>query len=118
MCNQSSNLHFCTCDDKNAPVIHNQNSRRFKKMDEKEYLQQNIIWTLERHAGKKEEEWLEIGLMMMPTGKLTEEITEDYVLEQLNTCNPFDFDYESVDGDCLAIRFNYKNRKFNQKYSK
>lgn len=116
MCKQSSNLHFCTCDDKNAPVIHNQNSRRFKRMDEKEYLQQNIIWTLERHAGKKEEEWLEIGSMMMPTGKLTDDITEDYVLEQLNTRNPFDFDYQPLDGDCLAIRFNYKNRKFSQKY--
>lgn len=117
MCKQSSTLHFCTCDDKNAPVIHNQNSRRFKRMDEKEYLERNIIWTLDRSAGKEEEEWLEIGSVMMPTGKLTDEITEDYVMEQLNTRNPFDFEYTPIDGDCLNIRFNYTNRKFRQKYN-
>jgi len=116
MCKQSQKLHFCTCNDKNTPVIHNQNSRRFKRMDEKKYLEGNIIWTLERHAGKKEEEWLEIGSMMMPSGKLTEDITEDYVIEQLNTRAPFDFDYQPLEGDCLAIRFNWKNRKFRQKY--
>lgn len=117
MCKQSANLHFCTCDDKNAPVIHNQNSRRFKRMDEKKYLEGNIIWTLDRSAGKLEEEWMEIGSIMMPTGKLTDDITEDYVMEQLNTRNPFDFDYQPIDGDCLNIRFTYKNRKFRQKYS-
>ena len=76
----------------------------------------NIIWTLERSAGKKSDEWLEMGSMMMPTGKLTDEITEDYVLEELNTRDTFDFEYAPIDGDCLNIRFNYKNRKFNKEY--
>jgi len=116
MCKQSSNLHFCTCNDKNTPIIHNQNSRRFKRMDEKQFLEMNIIWTLERSTGKKEEEWIEMGSMAMPTGKLTDEITEEYVLRQLNTRNPFDFEYQPLDGDCLQIRFNYKNKKIRQQY--
>ena len=111
MCQPNFNIQFCTCSatEKKEPekIIHNKNSRRFKKkFDRDEYIQKKFTWHLSKYV---ETGYFGMdGMMLMPDEKLTNELTAEFLLDELNSnLNLFDFDYLPSEGDCLTVRPEY-----------
>ena len=105
MCEVSNNLKFCTCleiKDHELINIH----KRLEKFHNKKLLQSKepFSWILYEFAGFKDNTGI-MGLLNMPSGKIGQFLTEEFVLDQLNNKNCFDFDYEPKDGDNLQINF-------------
>jgi len=114
MCKKDIKIHFCTCHNKTeekVKIIHNKNSRRFKKKFNKdEYLQKRLTWSLWKYV-KSGYSGID-GMVIMPEEKLTKDITSEFLLKELNNNTKlFDFDYNPNEGDNLIIRSEYINKK-------
>lgn len=114
MCKPNFNIQFCTCStEKKEPekIIHNKNSRRFKKQfNRDEYMQKKFTWHLSKYV---ETGYFGMdGMMFMPENQLTKELTTEFLLEELNNnLYVFDFDYLPNEGDCLTIHSEYVHPK-------
>ena len=116
MCKQDFVIRFCTCEPKeeDKAVVHNKTSRRFKvKFDRNEYFKKHLVWSLRKYSHTYNSGI--DGRCVTPVHKLTEDLTSDYLQEQLNSNNLFDFDYIPFEGDCLSIRFDYVNQEIKKK---
>lgn len=126
MCKSNLNIQFCTCStEEKQPekIIHNKNSRRFKKkFNRDEYVQKKFTWHLSKYV--KTGSFGMDGMMILPEKKLTTELTAEFLLDELNNnLNLFDFDYFPDEGDSLVVRSEYvhpeikgKNRHSTMKY--
>ncbi len=109
MCKRDLELQLCSCGDNSTKAIQNLYVEEIKALKRKETLQV-FGWTLERYIG---EEWIGAdGLMYMPVDKLTDELTEDFFLEELNGNKCFDFEYIPGEGDNLIfeLRWTFNRR--------
>ncbi|RYE56272.1 MAG: hypothetical protein EOP48_08375 [Sphingobacteriales bacterium] len=114
MCDPIKGFKLCTCI--NEPVVHNKNSRRYKKQNA-EKKPDVFKWRLLRYV--RTEYSGEMGRIAMPTHDLGKGLTEQYVLQKLNSEDCFDFEYTPQEKDDLAIQvddrwdfylaFTYKN---------
>ncbi len=125
MCKITENLVLCTCEDETPlPTIHHKKSKRWKEKHP-ELHQPLYVWVLSKYEGTYP--YIEgaaqmIGLAKMPSKTLSEDITVELFLEELNKRYCFDFEYELNDGDSLEIlkdgdhdtffSFIYKNGKW------
>ena len=102
MCELDKNLKFCTCIVEKK-VIHNQNSRRNKKL--KPEKTNEYIWFLSRFLSHFEP--VMEGMLNMPSHQLNDTLTNEIVLENLNQKdkNCFDFDYIPCEGDSISVKF-------------
>ena len=113
MCEVTKHLKLCSClTDEKSETIHNKNSRRYKN-----YLKQanprNIVWTLHKYEGKQ---YLGMdGMLIPPADKLDEMFTAEYVKNELNKRNCFDFDYSPKEGDYLELRLNQTDKEARRK---
>lgn len=116
---------LCTCEDETPlPTIHHKKSKRWKNKHP-ELHKPLYIWILRKYGGTYpyvEGAAQMIGLANMPSKTLSEDITVELFLEELNKRYCFDFEYELQDGDSLEIlkdgyydtffSFIYKNGKW------
>ncbi|MCL9806559.1 hypothetical protein NAT51_13570 [Flavobacterium amniphilum] len=86
-------------------IVHNKKSRRFKHNREK------YTWTLDKYIGYAK--YPMDGMLIYPDHDLAENLTTETVLEELNSKNCFDFDYNPNEGDNLRI---YNPEKYIRKY--
>lgn len=112
MCNRTEKLELCACSDMSTNKIQELYSDELKRLEKKELLKV-IKWKLNRFLGT---EWSGMdGLMIMPSQNLTTELTETFVLDELNSQNCFDFDYKPNEGDNLIFEigwlFNKRGKK-------
>jgi hypothetical protein len=115
MCNRTNKLELCACTDINVEKIQQLYSDEIRQLDKKEFLKV-IRWKLSKYVGK---EWSGMdGLMIMPSENLTHDLTENYILNELNEHNCFDFDYKPKEGDNLIFEigwlFNKRGKKINR----
>lgn len=101
MCDFSKGFKLCTCQDKAMPIIHHKKSKRRKRHIP---ILPEFAWTLSRYLGYTSDEFTMEGIAAIPSQVLNQQLTADFVLEQLNQSNCFDFDYQPSKGDCLIIR--------------
>lgn len=108
MCKAAENILFCAC----AEITQINPRTKFpaKKLKrdfyENEYLETRLTWDLHHYLGQHELDM--VGLFHLPTQKINEDLTEEFILEELNNHdNLFDFDYLPKDGDILYIRKSY-----------
>ncbi|RYE54743.1 MAG: hypothetical protein EOP48_11660 [Sphingobacteriales bacterium] len=99
MCDPIKGFKLCTC--VNEPVVHNKNSRRYKKQNPGK-KPEVFKWQLLRYV--KTEYSGEMGSVRMPSHDLGRGLTEQYVVQKLNEENCFDFDYTPQERDSLAIQ--------------
>lgn len=99
MCDFSKGFILCTCVPK-APAVHNKKSRRFKNKSVEEPEQ--FTWVLLRYSGPNPSSME--GQISEPDWELGKGLTNEYVLENLNAKNCFDFDYTPAERDCLTFR--------------
>jgi hypothetical protein len=109
MCEVTRELKLCSCSaGEKIEIIHNKNSRQHKKYMDEQYLRR-IVWTLDRYVG---EHYLGMdGMMRAPADKLDDIFTAEYVKDELNRRNCFDFDYIPNEGDYLVMRYNLTKKK-------
>jgi hypothetical protein len=103
MCNFENGFILCTCKDKEKPIVHNQNSRRYKRE------QATIPKVYQWHVFKFEEyrnddEPIMEGLYELPVEDIGKGLTEEWVLLNLNVRNCFDVAYTPQEGDNLVIQ--------------
>ncbi len=102
MCKPNSKIYLCTCasvSKKPFPVTNP------KEVDMGEYEKPNFIWTLYKYQGEKDS--FMVGEMVMPVESLDTELSSEYLIQQLNSKNRFDFNYEPIEGDNLQIKKEY-----------
>jgi hypothetical protein len=103
MCEATSGFKLCSCPAGNmGTALHNKNSRRHNRKTGEE-KEEKIIWTLSEFAGKQDSGM--DGMLLAPAAKLTELLTADYVQQELNSRNCFDFEYAPKEGDYLVLTF-------------
>ena len=103
MCKDNQFLKLCTCAPTvAAPVVHNKNSRRAKRERADALPVEETTWVLRRFV--REVESTMEGLPMMPDYELSNELTDTYVVAQLNAHDCFDFDYVPSLGDNLTLK--------------
>ena len=103
MCNFNKCFILCKCNDPKV-IVHNRKSRRNKDKKTLEYA-----WTLSRYLGKSEDD--EMGRYVMPIEDIGNGLTTDFVVNELNIRNCFDFEYTPNEGDNLEItRFESNDR--------
>ncbi|CAL2056508.1 hypothetical protein [Tenacibaculum sp. 190524A05c] len=112
MCNRKERLELCTCSDMTTDKIQELYCDEIKCLGKKDFLKV-IKWKLNRYIGK---EWSGMdGLMIMPSKNLTQELTEGFILKELNRQNCFDFNYKPNEGDNLIFEigwlFNKRGKK-------
>lgn len=112
MCDFKNGFILCKCTDARV-VVHNKKSRR------NTLASVEFIWILKKFIGISKE--TEIGRYLMPVEDAGCGLTSDFVLDELNRRNCFDFSYIPVTGDNLIItnknshdrlEFIYKNGKW------
>ncbi|WP_299107160.1 hypothetical protein [uncultured Tenacibaculum sp.] len=96
----------------NTDKIQKLYSDEIKSLGKKDFLKV-IRWKLSKYLGH---EWSGMdGLMIMPSKNLTQGLTENFVIEELNKQNCFDFDYIPNEGDNLIFEigwlFNKRGKK-------
>lgn len=101
MCKTGKQITFCTCKNEPKQIVHHKKSKRWRQ---KNPLAFAYVWTLSRFS-EYFDSMME-GLMMEASDKLGEELTKEFVLEELNSRNCFDFEYIPHEGDCLSIHAN------------
>lgn len=105
MCKANLSVHFCTCQTKPGSYIGKQKQNFHPEKDRDEYLRTSSIWILKKYLGEKD-----LGMMgniIGPSDKLNNELSAEYLREELNSKNCFDFNYSPAVGDNLEIRPNY-----------
>lgn len=104
MCKRDIGLKLCSCGQNSIRVIQNLFSEEIKCLEKKETLDV-FGWTLDQYLG---EEWIGMdGMIYMPENKLTDELTEDFFLKELNENECFDFEYIPSEGDNLIFQLKY-----------
>jgi hypothetical protein len=99
MCDFEKGFILCTCVDKEKPVIHNKNSRRYKKNPNNE--PQIYRWYLSEFIDTFDS--MMEGIYQFPSDDIGKGLTAEWVLLHLNDGNCFDFDYTPKEGDNLVI---------------
>lgn len=100
MCKQGSNIYLCTCLETPSPnlkdVLKNE-LRELKKSDT-----YNLVkWKLYRFIKK---EWIGLdGMLIRPAKILRGQITSEYIRNQMNSRDCFDFTYKPKNGDCIIF---------------
>ncbi len=111
MCKPNSTVHFCTCASlSKKPLPHGDKA----KVDKAEYEKTQYIWTLYKYLGEKDD--LMMGEIVMPVESLGGEMTSEYLLQQLNSNNRFDFEYSPSEGDNLEVRKEYVYRSLREQH--
>ncbi|WP_299682618.1 hypothetical protein [uncultured Dokdonia sp.] len=102
MCDFSKGFILCKCNDPKV-IVHHKKSKRRKKLNKqsKAKTTAEYEWTLFSYVGIRKEQ--EMGRYRLPASKLDEGLTADFVFEELNTRNCFDFEYHPKEGDNLII---------------
>lgn len=105
MCEIGNEIKLCTCvpNGLNA-IVHNKKSRSRQNRDK-------FTWTLNKYVGDSEN--MMDGMLIYPDSVLSENLTTERMLSELNDRNCFDFDYEPNEGDNLLI---YNPEKYIKKY--
>lgn len=97
MCDTGKEIKLCTCMPNGiVKVVHHKKSRKFKNKQRDVYT-----WTLYKYV-----EYANCGMdgmVILPKDILTENLTTEIMLIELNNKNCFDFDYEPNEGDNLKI---------------
>ncbi|MBD2206969.1 hypothetical protein H6G33_31345 [Calothrix sp. FACHB-1219] len=107
MCDFDKGFILCTCKDKEKPIVHNKNSRRYKQ--EQPMIPKVYRWylsTFKRY--KSDDEPLMEGLYELPAADIGKGLTDEWVLLNLNYRNCFDVDYTPQEGDNLVIQDAHK----------
>ena len=97
MCDFNKGFILCKCNDPKV-VVHNKKSRRNKK---KKNQPIEYDWTLYKYLGLSKE--MELGRYTFPSSDVGNGLTSDFVLNELNSRNCFDFEYQPKEGDNLII---------------
>ncbi len=108
MCDFSKGFKLCTCTGK---IEFREAQKYIKKKGKLVALKQNKkqppllnIWTLNKYTGKSED--FEIGQYIPPTNDLGKGLEANWLIEELNKKNCFDFDYTPKEGDNLIFSQN------------
>ena len=97
MCETGKEIKLCTCFPATMnKIVHHKNSRKFKNKGRNEFT-----WTLKECLGHSKSTM--DGMGYMPDDSLSEDLTNERMLVELNSKNCFDFDYEPKEGDNLQI---------------
>jgi len=72
-----------------------------RKFFENEYLTKRFEWTLFKYGEIQKRQEKEV--FQAPSGQITPTFTSSLVLENLNSLNCFDFDYQPKENDLLKI---------------
>ncbi|QGK74237.1 hypothetical protein [Flavobacterium sp. SLB02] len=97
MCETGKEIKLCTCFPATMDkVVHHKNSRKSKNKRRNDFT-----WTLERCLGPSK--YTMDGMGYLPDKTLSEDLTTEKMLIDLNSKNCFDFDYEPAEGDNLTI---------------
>lgn len=115
MCNRTNKLELCSCTDMSVNRIQRLYSEEIKLLDRKGILKV-ISWKLKKYVGHKSSEM--DGLMIMPSENLTQELSEKYILKELNRANCFDFDYKPNKGDNLIFEIGWLFNKWGKRVNK
>ena len=103
MCEVGRKFKLCSCSrDELIETIHNKNSRRYKNLVN-QTNPSKIVWTLHQYEGTHYSGM--DGLLIAPADKLDDLFTAEYVKNELNNRNCFDFDYSPKEGDYLELKF-------------
>ncbi|MFK7946895.1 MAG: hypothetical protein AB8G11_04845 [Saprospiraceae bacterium] len=112
MCQSSNKIRFCTCENSTPKkIIHNKKSRRFKRNSAliETDVKAHLTWHLYRKIeGTYENAATMDGMFFEPLHQITEELTPEFIVQNMNTENCFDFDYQPVEGDELHIWTNHE----------
>lgn len=105
MCEISNELKFCTClelKDRELINLH----KRLEKFQNKKLpnSKEPFSWIVYEYIGSQNNDGI-MGLLDMPSGKIGFSLTEEFVLDNINNKNCFDFDYQPKEGDNLQINF-------------
>lgn len=105
MCEVGKKLKLCTClTDKDLEVFEAHQKLKHLLKQSISATSKPITWTLHRYIGKVDNSDLVVmGMLDMPSEKLLNSLSNEYVLSQINSCNCFDFDYTPTEGDNLKI---------------
>lgn len=98
MCKSIKDFTLCSCVDE--PVTHNK-KRDKRKKNKETTTEKEYYWYILRYI--KTNDTREMGRVIMPSFRLDNGLTEDFVLEKINSQNCFDFDYTPQEKDCLHI---------------
>jgi len=97
MCEIGKEMKLCTCTPSlMKTIVHHKNSRKSKNKRRNDFT-----WTLEKCLGRSNSTMDGIGYM--PYDALSEDLTKETMLTDLNSRNCFDIDYEPNEGDNLKI---------------
>ncbi|AFZ01645.1 hypothetical protein Cal6303_2672 [Calothrix sp. PCC 6303] len=107
MCDFDKGFILCTCKDKEKPIVHNKNSRRYKQ--EQAATPKVYRWYLSTFKEyRSDDEPLMEGEYQLPVTDIGKGLTDEWVLLNLNDRNCFDVDYTPQEGDNLVIRDAYQ----------
>lgn len=96
MCETGKEIKLCTCvPDGIDKIVHNKKSRRFKE------FRNSFTWALEKYVG--DSTCMMDGMIIFPIEALSDALTTEKMLVDLNNRNCFDFDYQPNEGDYLQI---------------
>lgn len=101
MCKVGKKITFCSCKNEPKETVHHKKSKRWKAKNPAPPT--HYVWTLVQFAGHYEEIYME-GEIATPSSQLDECLTNEFVLEEINSRNCFDFAYIPKEGDSLGIR--------------
>ena len=104
MCEINNKLKFCTClEEKDIKLIELHKS--LEKFQKKQIpgSKEPFSWVLFEYKGFEASDIM--GLLKMPSDKIGFYLTEEFVLQQLNLTDCFDFDYKPKEGDNLQVHF-------------
>ncbi len=97
MCETGKEIKLCTCFPATMnKIVHHKNSRKSKNKRRNDFT-----WTLKRCLGFSNSTM--DGMGYMPDETLSEDLTNEKMLVDLNSRNCFDFDYKPSEGDNLQI---------------
>lgn len=97
MCETGKEIKLCTCFPATMDkIVHHKNSRKSKNKRRNEFT-----WILRRCVGPSK--YTMDGMGYMPDKALSEGLTNERMLVDLNSRNCFDFDYQPNEGDNLEI---------------
>ena len=104
MCEIGKKIKFCTClgeEDVTRITL----SKRLDSFleDTLPNSMEPFTWILYKYLGTEESEAM--GLLNLPSESIGGELTNEYVLSQINNENCFDFNYDPLEGDNLEINF-------------
>ncbi|MBM6499243.1 hypothetical protein H9X54_008000 [Flavobacterium macrobrachii] len=96
-----------TKSDENPEIIHHKNSRKNKKVfNRNEYESKEILWSLQKYIGEE----IYNGIDWQYQGsaqELSNGLTALKIVSILNSDYVFDFDYEPNENDLLSIKLDY-----------